>query len=184
MGVITHTNIVVDDFSYGQANNCKNYVYFLSHMHSDHYQGLTNEWDFGPIYCSEITKRVLLNKWPKIQGVIGMELNKQYDIYLDNEKSLLAKVILFDANHIIGSVMFLFEGYFGRVLHTGDSRFDEYMLTDYTYLFPPSIGYHDAARTQKKSLPVDELILDNTYCDPIFQFPKRVKAYPNIRTSA
>lgn len=116
MGRISHTNIIVDDFNYGQNNACFNYIYFLSHMHSgrlsstDHYQGITNDWSYGPIYCSEITKRVLLNMFPRIKGVVGMELNKTYEIFLNEDKSLKAEVTLFDANHIIGSVMFLFEG--------------------------------------------------------------------------
>ena len=116
MGLLTHTNIIVDDFNYGRSNSCFNYIYFLSHMHSgrpaspDHYQGLSNDWEFGPIYCSAITKRVLLNKFPLIQNVVSLDLNTEYELYLNKEKSLKAKVVLFDANHIIGSVMFLFEG--------------------------------------------------------------------------
>lgn len=34
MGLISHTNIIVDDFNYGPSNACYNYIYFLSHMHS------------------------------------------------------------------------------------------------------------------------------------------------------
>ena len=52
---MSNTNVVVDDFMYGKARSSYNYVYFLSHMHSDHYQGLSNKWDYGRIYCSEIT---------------------------------------------------------------------------------------------------------------------------------
>lgn len=29
--------------------------HFLSHAHADHYQGITERWKAGPIYCSEIT---------------------------------------------------------------------------------------------------------------------------------
>lgn len=174
MGLIPHTNIIVDDFHYGQSNSSFNYVYFLSHMHSDHYQGLTNDWCFGPIYCSLITKRVLLNMFPRLQNVIGLDLDKAYEIYLNSEKSLKATVTLYDANHIIGSVMFLFAGYFGRVFHSADFRFDEYMFSQYTTLYPPNSGFRDAAKRIPCGVQVDELILDNTYCDPIFQFPKRV----------
>ena len=31
-----------------------------------------------------------------------------------------------------------------------------------------------------KSIPIDELILDNTYCDPIFKFPKREQCVKGI----
>lgn len=30
---------------------------------------------------------------------------------------------------------------------------------------------------EKCSIPIDELILDNTYCDPIFKFPNRDEAF-------
>lgn len=184
MGLLSHTNIIVDDFNYGRANSGFNFVYFLSHMHSDHYQGLSNEWNFGPIYCSEITRKVLLNKFPTIGGVISLELNREYEIYLNKEKSLKATVVLLDANHIIGSVMFLFKGYFGTVFHTGDFRFDEYMFKEYTCLYPPTLGFYDKEKQIPKSIHIDELILDNTYCDPVFQFPKRVNLGPNSRTVA
>ena len=57
------------------------------------------------------------------------------------------------------------------------------MFRDYTYLYPPHKGFHDEEKKIPKSLPIDELILDNTYCDPIFQFPKRVRL-ESPRTSA
>lgn len=34
-------------------------------------------------------------------------------------------VTMLDANHCVGSAMFLFEGYFGRILYTGNFRFVE-----------------------------------------------------------
>lgn len=150
-------------------------------MHSDHYQGLSNDWEYGPIYCSEITKKVLLNKFPTIRGVIGLELNREYEIYLNKDKSLKATVTLYDANHIIGSVMFLFQGFFGRIFHTGDFRFDEKMFHECTTLYPSSLGHHSPPWQHiPKSLQIDELILDNTYCDPIFQFPKRDRCVREI----
>lgn len=69
-----------------------------------------------------------------------------------------------------GSVMLLFEGYFGRVLHTGDMRFHITMAERTPYLFPSLNREY-----RKCSLPIDQVILDNTYCDPIFKFPKRVR---------
>ncbi len=64
--------------------------------------------------------------------------------------------------------MLLFRGYFGTALHTGDMRFHRQMLERNPVLFPHYLG--------GRSIPVDECIFDNTYCDPIFQFPERSKA--------
>jgi len=87
-------------------------------------------------------------------------------------------VVLYDANHIAGSAMFYFHGDMGSFFHTGDFRFDEYMFHEYKTLYPdikdqilPGIP---------KSIHIDELIVDNTYCDPIFQFPKRSKCVKSI----
>ena len=37
-------------------------------------------------------------------------MNKKYKLYLDKDKNLEVEVTLFDANHIFGSAMILFEG--------------------------------------------------------------------------
>lgn len=48
------TNIIIDDFRYSDRNKIfGQYIYFLSHMHSDHFKGLTNDFSGGSIYCSE-----------------------------------------------------------------------------------------------------------------------------------
>ena len=52
--------------------------------------------------------------------------------------------------------MVLLEGYMGRFLHTGDMR------------YCPSMQRLPLAES-----PLDILILDNTYCDPIYQFGPR-----------
>ncbi|XP_063811487.1 5' exonuclease Apollo-like isoform X2 [Pseudophryne corroboree] len=74
-------------------------------------------------------------------------------------------VTLIDANHCPGSVMFLFEGYFGTVLYTGDFRFSPLMLK-----YPP-------LRNQK----IDVLYLDNTNCDPERKLPSRQEATNQIK---
>ncbi|KAL4433126.1 hypothetical protein ABPG74_010821 [Tetrahymena malaccensis] len=173
MVLISFTNIVVDEFSYGKRHPLKKYIYFLTHMHSDHYQGITPNWNFGPIYCSEVTKKLLLNKFPQLQDVRELEMNKQQKICLNQENKIEINVYLFDANHCPGSVMYMFEGYFGRILHTGDMRFNENLIYNNPILYPIE---KRNSELKKISLQIDECIFDNTYCDPIFKFPKREKA--------
>ena len=66
------------------------------------------------------------------------------------------QVKIIDANHCPGSCMFLLEGYFGTILHTGDFRFD------------PKILEHI------KDNKIDTLYLDDTFCSPEYDFPPRV----------
>ena len=62
--------------------------------------------------------------------------------------------------------------YFGRYLHTGDFRFHEYMFTEYKYLYPDPVN-NLTKEGIPKSIHIDELIFDNTFCDPVFKFPTR-----------
>lgn len=92
MGLITHTNIVVDNFSYGKSNPSIKYIYFLTHFHSgfliplifctqtslDHWQGITPKWNYGTIYCSPLTKALLLNRFPEVPDVVLMIKNLFY----------------------------------------------------------------------------------------------------------
>jgi DNA cross-link repair 1B protein len=77
----------------------------------------------------------------------------------EKDNKYIIKVRMFDSNHCPGSVMILFEGYFGRILHTGDMRycpaFKDYPISEQ---------------------PLDELVYDNTYCDPIYSFCTRSQA--------
>ena len=61
--------LVIDEFTHKKEKK----IFFLTHWHAgigllkiDHYGGLTNNWIYGPIYCSELTRRFLLLKYPKL----------------------------------------------------------------------------------------------------------------------
>jgi len=172
MRVLTNTNIIVDDFDY-----CKNFpkgtfIHFLSHFHADHYFGMSTCWNYGPVYCSEITKKLILTTFPKIPDIRVLEMNKEHTIQLNESGTKTVTVYLMDANHIPGAVMFLFRGYMGTILHTGDARFCDAMFED-PVLYPPEkrnkLNY-------KCSIHIDELIFDNTYLHPTFNFPTRDQA--------
>ncbi len=84
MRLIHNTNIVVDDFDFCKDYPPNTFIFFLTHFHFDHYEGLTTLWNYGPIYCTEITKKMILNEFPKIQNIITLELYKKYTIKLNN----------------------------------------------------------------------------------------------------
>ncbi len=76
--------------------------------------------------------------------------------------------------------MFLFRGYMGTIIHTGDFRFHQGMITDNPVLYPLNLRTPDFA---KCSIHVDEVIFDNTFCDPVFKFPPRVNSNSSHRNS-
>ncbi|KAK2167259.1 hypothetical protein LSH36_30g00032 [Paralvinella palmiformis] len=75
-------------------------------------------------------------------------------------------VTVIDANHCPGSVMFLFEGYFGTILYTGDFRYEALSGSVPLDLL--------------SSKMVDVLYLDNTYCDSRCVFPPRSQSKRDI----
>lgn len=70
--VITNTNIIVDDFNFCKSFPKGTFIHFLTHFHSDHYEGLSPLWDYGKIYCSYMTKKFIHSKFPKIKDVFAI----------------------------------------------------------------------------------------------------------------
>ncbi|XP_073004302.1 uncharacterized protein [Typha latifolia] len=126
--------------------------WFLTHFHIDHYQGLTRHFCRGKIYCSSITAHLVNLK-------IGVPWERMQILPL-NQKIVIAGVSLtcFDANHCPGSIIILFEPSNSKaVLHTGDFRFSSEMVSN----------------SILKSSHIHTLILDTTYCNPQYDFPKQ-----------
>ncbi len=47
----------------------------------DHYNGIMNNWSYGPIFCSPITRRLLLSKYPKLrENVFCLKYNEENTI--------------------------------------------------------------------------------------------------------
>ncbi|CAJ1973604.1 unnamed protein product [Sphenostylis stenocarpa] len=126
--------------------------WFLTHFHLDHYQGLTKSFNHGKIYCSSITARL-------VNMNIGIPYDKLHVLPLNQKVEVAGvDVTCFDANHCPGSILILFQPPNGKVvLHTGDFRFSEEMTIN------PLL----------QTCPIDTLILDTTYCNPQYEFPKQ-----------
>ncbi|XP_017286367.1 5' exonuclease Apollo [Kryptolebias marmoratus] len=163
--VIPHTPLAVD---FWQVRKCPGTrLFFLTHMHSDHTVGLTSTWSNRPIYCSPVTAALLkLKLQVKDQWIHPLELGEPYLLPLDDIGKEKLAVTLIDANHCPGAVMFLFEGYFGSVLYTGDFRYYPSMLREPCF---------------RTNTTIDVLYLDNTNCDPNRTLPSRQRATQQIK---
>lgn len=146
---IPGTPFRVDAFRYLRGD-CSHW--FLSHFHTDHYQGLTRGFRHGKVYCSLITARLVNMR-------IGLSWDQLHVLPLNERVNVDGVyVTAIDANHCPGSVIILFEPPNGKpVLHTGDFRFCQEMVTN------PILD----------SCNIHTLILDTTYCNPQYDFPKQ-----------
>ncbi|XP_049735980.1 5' exonuclease Apollo isoform X1 [Elephas maximus indicus] len=161
--LIAHTPIAVDFWSLRRAGSAR--LFFLSHMHSDHTVGLSSTWA-RPLYCSPVSAHLLHRRLqvPK-QWIRALEVGESHVLPLDEIGQETMTVTLIDANHCPGSVMFLFEGYFGTILYTGDFR------------YIPSMLKEPALRLGKQ---IHTLYLDNTNCNPALILPSQQEATRQI----
>ncbi|KAK3559452.1 hypothetical protein QTP86_013634, partial [Hemibagrus guttatus] len=147
MKVSRRSSFAVDAFQYGNIKGIT--AYFLTHFHSDHYEGLKKTSTF-PIYCNKITGNLVKTK---------LHVDEQYIHILPmNEERVVdgVKVILLDANHCPGSAMLLLLLPDGQtVLHTGDFRAH------------PSMERYP----ELQSIRIQTIYLDTTYCSPEYTFP-------------
>jgi len=118
------TGVIVDGFKIPPSGSNGVGIYFLTHFHSDHYSGLHNRWAWGRIYCTEITKALVVQQ-------LGVNEDKISVITVNNKTTIPNngwEVTPLDANHCPGAVMLLFAPPPGEkdsdqmILHTGDMR--------------------------------------------------------------
>lgn len=160
------TPFVVDAFCYAGMESVRHYV--LTHFHSDHYGGLTKDFDSGVIYCSTITA-----------ALVHMRLGVKYKFLrpLPMHKPVViegVQITLLDANHCPGAAMFLFRLRSGvSYLHVGDFRWSDHMKS-----FEHLRGYAAGANGPER---ISSLYLDTTYIDPKYDFPSQAAALLAVR---
>ncbi|KAK8271335.1 hypothetical protein V6Z12_D11G255900 [Gossypium hirsutum] len=152
-------------------------AYFLTNLHTDHTQGLSSTWAMAPIFCSRVTAKLFPFKFPNFNLTLlrVLDLGSWHSLSLISPSTgskVTVQVMAIDAYHCPGAVMFLFRGEFGCMLNTGDFRWEKNC---------------ERAKLAKEMLlnalkddAVDVLYLDNTYCNPTFQFPPREVAVKQI----
>uniref|UniRef100_A0A7N0ZUW6 Protein artemis n=1 Tax=Kalanchoe fedtschenkoi TaxID=63787 RepID=A0A7N0ZUW6_KALFE len=151
--------------------------YFLTHLHSDHTNGLSPKWSRGPLFCSRITAKLFPCKFPgfSLSLLRVLELGIWYHVPLVSSltgSETVVSVMAIDAQHCPGAVMYLFRGAFGFMLYTGDFRWE---------------ASSEKAEMGRKMLlsalngmKVDTLHIDNTYCNPSYSFPSRKGAAKQV----
>jgi hypothetical protein len=128
--------------------------YVLTHAHSDHYGGLSRQFDCGAIYCSATTAALL-------QTLVRVSPTVLRPLPMDQPVAVAGGVTmtLLDANHCPGSAMFLFELADGRAyLHVGDFRWCRAMQ-------------RDPILQRLRNRRLEALFLDTTYANPAYAFP-------------
>ena len=151
-------------------------VYFLSHFHTDHLVGLSSTWSHGTIYCSPITRALVLHRFalPSDRVVALPENGVQSVIPLVDQPfavqppdgseaplRLAVTVATYDSNHIPGAVMFHILSPIGKFLYTGDFRFaPEAFSPILRSVGDQELGTDDPLRL---TLDVDHLIVDDTW---------------------
>ncbi|TGO33219.1 hypothetical protein BHYA_0259g00010 [Botrytis hyacinthi] len=173
---------------------------FLSHVHSDHLEGLDNDRVKLPfVYCSAATREILLRlekRRDRLNLAHGI-LEKEKRTY-KHLKSVLksipletptlielapkneVRVTFFDANHCTGAVMFLFEKENTAVLYTGDIRSEPWFVNNLTrnpFLIEYTSGmktldciYLDTSNTGPLAFP--------TKADGLKEMIEKVRKYP------
>jgi len=82
-------------------------AHFLTHLHTDHTQGLTSKWGKGPLFCSKLTAKLLPFKFPDF----NLSLLRVVDLHIWHSFSLIspttgsqitAHVMALDTHHCPG----------------------------------------------------------------------------------
>ncbi|KAI0430764.1 artemis protein [Xylaria sp. FL1042] len=198
-GIVSEFPDIRVDYFRRQPDSPPPLACFLSHVHSDHLAGLET-FSGSFIYCSAATKEILLRlekqsirlnyaqgilEDPRLQTYKHLEkklkplpLNTPITIELLPGRSI--QVTLLDANHCVGAVMFLLEGFGKAVLYTGDIRCEPRFVTAVTQN-PNMIEYSSGRKTLDR-IYLDTSVLDDyplqTKAEGLRELLEKVQKYP------
>ncbi|CAM0883932.1 unnamed protein product [Alopecurus aequalis] len=143
---------------------------FLTHAHRDHLVGAgAAPDDGGTVYATRLTMSLALRHFPQGEFVV-VEAGKT--LVVDDPAGAFS-VTAYDANHCPGAVMFLFEGEFGSILHTGDCR----LTPDCVQNLPLK---YIAKRGKENICRLDFVFLDCTFSKCFLKLPSKELAIQQV----
>ncbi|VVB09646.1 unnamed protein product [Arabis nemorensis] len=165
----------VDTFGPYTTTKTKKRHHFLTHAHKDHTVGISpsNNTVF-PIYSTSLTISLLLQRQLHLDESFFVKIEIGQSVTVDDDSDGGFKVTAFDANHCPGAVMFLFEGSFGNILHTGDCR----LTWDCIQSLPEN--YVGRRHGNAPNCCLDYVFLDCTFGKSTQRFPTKHSAIRQI----
>lgn len=81
-GAVVGDDTIAIDYWYPDSRPVK--LYFLTHLHADHIDGLTSAWSKGPIFTSELNCKLASKFIPglKTSKLVPLKLNEETQIPL------------------------------------------------------------------------------------------------------
>ena len=139
------------------ASSCQ-LIFFLSHLHGDHTRGLSPSWQHGHIHTSHVNRHLLLQRYSlPTECITALHYNTPTSLPLSPHfPHLRFTLTLLPVYHCPGACMLILDGYWGRIVYTGDMR----------WLVGAGLGGEGGALLSR---PIDVLYLDNTYGNERYQ---------------
>ncbi|CAH8390951.1 unnamed protein product [Eruca vesicaria subsp. sativa] len=162
----------VDTFGPNTTTKKTKRHHFLTHAHKDHTVGISPSNVVFPIYSTSLTISLLLQRHPQIDESFFVRIEIGETVVIDDIDGRF-KVTAFDANHCPGAVMFLFEGSFGNILHTGDCR----LTRDCIHNLPEK---YVGRQGQTPKCCLDYVFLDCTFGKSPQRFPTKHSAIRQV----
>ncbi|XP_043718790.1 5' exonuclease Apollo [Telopea speciosissima] len=145
--------------------------HFLTHAHKDHCTGISLYSSY-PIYAAHLTKTLILQLFPQVEDSLFVGIEVGESVVIDDPDGPFT-VTAFNANHCPGAVMFLFEGHFGNILHTGDCR----LTPEYLQNLPEK---YIGKKGREPKCPLDYVFLDCTFGKFSLKIPSKNAAIRQV----
>uniref|UniRef100_A0A0E0CB50 DNA repair metallo-beta-lactamase domain-containing protein n=1 Tax=Oryza meridionalis TaxID=40149 RepID=A0A0E0CB50_9ORYZ len=149
---------------------------FLTHAHRDHLVGAGAGADSGEcpgaVYATRLTLDLALRHFPQLERGEFVEMEVGKTVVVDDPAGAFS-VTAYDANHCPGAVMFLFEGQFGSILHTGDCRLTPDCVQNLPLKYIAKKGKENICR-------LDFVFLDCTFSKRFLKLPSKESAIQQV----